>query len=542
MTVFCTLCSGRVGVFDTDNLPSPSHRATAKDRPAPAKLPNPLKRVQLCSQVLMVALCVFTVIPFVYRVPVARHGLVFPTGDRRFLHAELSPGDPFLVPDAGPASPGKTHFGPGVIDAEKVRAAVLDSDERAKAGLVHAVAGAGADLGEPAATPGSHLDDVTPSNTTGGLWGGIFSTAVREEFECDRSSPLTDVCTIRGDVRVNVTSGEIVLFARNPQTPRGQRFIRPHPRKWNWGLMEGSVTQFTIQSVDYNDPNAPVMECAKRNTAPGVLFSVGGFCGGVFHDFNEVYLPLFETTHSYERDVVMLVADLKGDWWWHDAPRRSFVGAMTQHAIRLVGRGIDTESYAQGVECFDHLTLGLYQNLCMYDEFGGRESRAFARSNVKDFAPYVRKGLQMPDPASKWVFVPNGTMPVVGIVQRMNTRKLVNYNELLEVAEKEGYKVVPITFEHLSPEQAAETMAQLDVLVGVHGAGLSNICLMRPGGVVLQIMPYGEGGARNMIGVEYKNFAAAMGAEYLEWSVPVHDSTIKDQYNHSDWIVTSPLM
>lgn len=539
------MCSGRFDAPENDNGLSPSFRAraggTSKDRPGSAKLSNPLKRAQLCSKVLMGVLCLLALVPFAYRVPVAGHGLLFQTGDRT---SRLPLGEGLKESLLG--SREEDHFGPGVIDSEKVLAAVIDSDEKARTGVVQQVQNAKVEPEGGAVRTsdgaGRLADNVTLVDSANSLWSGIFAGGVQEEFECDRSSPLTDVCTIRGDVRINVTSGEVVLYARNPQTPRGQRHIRPHPRKWNWGLMESSVTQFTIQSVDYNDPNAPVMECAKRNTAPGVVFSVGGFCGGVFHDFNEVYLPLFETTHSYKGDVVMLVADLKGDWWWHDAPRRSFVGAMTRHAIRLIGRGIDTESYAQGVECFDHLTLGLYQNLCMYDEFGGRESRAFARSRVTDFAPYVRKGLQVPDPVESRVFVPAGVTPVVGIVQRMSTRKLVNYQELLQVAEREGFKVVPITFEHLSPEQAAEAMAPLDVLIGVHGAGLSNICLMRPGGVVMQIMPYGEGGPRNVIGLEYKNFAAAMEADYLEWSVPVHDSTIKDQYNHTDWIVTSPLM
>lgn len=368
-------------------------------------------------------------------------------------------------------------------------------------------------------------------------WSGFSAARGQSELECDYSSPLTDVCTLWGDVRIDVTTGEIVLFSRDPQTEPGEMGFRPHPRKWDKGLMESQVSELPVRVVAHDDPSAPLMNCTRNNTAPGVVFSAGGYSGGPFHDFNEVFLPLFETTRVYNRNVIMLMSDLKGEWWWRDnPPKRSFVGAMTEHAIRLIGLENDTYSRPQGVECFTNLTLGLYHSLCMYDENGGFQSRAASGTILQEFGPYMRKGLHLPEVTSSRVFV-----PTVGIVQRNTTRQFLNYGELIRVAQRENFTVVPIMFEALNHTEMAQQMASLDVLVAVHGAGLSNICLMRPGGAVLQVMPYGEGGSRDVTGMEYKNFAQEMEIDYYEWRVPVQDSTILEQYNHTDLAVTSPL-
>lgn len=314
------------------------------------------------------------------------------------------------------------------------------------------------------------------------------------------------------------------------------------PRKWDEGLMESGVSEFTLQSVDRNGSEAPAMECTHWNEAPAVLFSVGGYCGGVFFDFNEVYLPLFETTHDFDHDVVLLVADLKGDWWWQGKPRGSFVGAMTWDPIRVIGREWGTEGNVQGVECFSHVIVGLYQNFCLYDEYEGKDWRKFARSELKEYAPFVREGLEIADPPESNVFVPRGTAPVIGIAQRGDVRRLLNYEELLRVAEGAGFTVVPLVLEELTHAEIATAMAPLDVFVGVHGDGLSSIALMRPGGIVLQILPYGEGGPRNIVGAEYKNLALEMEIDYHEWRVPAHESSLSDQYNCTNEFVASPLM
>lgn len=367
--------------------------------------------------------------------------------------------------------------------------------------------------------------------------------AEREVFECDRQSPLTDFCTLQGDVRVNVMSGEIVLYARDPATPRGVLLVRPHPRKWDYNVMK-DVTELRVRSIDAAAAHGPPpLQCTSHHRAPAAVFSAGGYSGGAFHDFNEVFLPLFQTVHQFARDAVLLVADLKGPWWWRGAdPADTLVGAMTKHRIRLLGRANDTAGEEQGVQCFARVVVGLRHHLCMYDEFGGAETRSESLAGVRlsGFGPFVAGGLRVAVPPAVRVQVVEGSTPVVGIVQRRGSRVLLNFEQMLAAAERAGYRVVPLLLEELAPRALVAALQQIDVLVAVHGAGLANLALMRPGGVVMQILPYGEWGKGRLVGREYRNLADMQGAKYLEWHVPLQDTSLVDVYALTDPVLMDP--
>jgi hypothetical protein len=79
--------------------------------------------------------------------------------------------------------------------------------------------------------------------------------------------------------------------------------------------------------------------------------------------------------------VTLIVADLKADWWFRGPPRDSFAGAFTNYPIRLMGSETDAEGNTQGVECFTKLIVGLKDNVCLYDEWGGKEERDEVRSD-----------------------------------------------------------------------------------------------------------------------------------------------------------------
>ncbi|GAQ89554.1 Glycosyltransferase family 61 protein [Klebsormidium nitens] len=365
----------------------------------------------------------------------------------------------------------------------------------------------------------------------------------KEAFECDRHSPLTDVCTLQGDVRINVETGEIVLFARDPAILRGPLSVRPHPRKWDYNAMR-DVTELRIRAMDAAaSQEFPHWECTSHHRAPAAVFSAGGYCGGAFHDFNEVFLPLFQTVRQLARDVVLFVADLKGPWWWRGAPAAdTLVGAMTKHRIRLLGQRNDTQGEAQGVQCFERVTIGLRHHLCMYDEFGGLETRSesLAGARLSDFGPFVAAGLRAEVPSPARVQVAEGSTPVVGIVQRRGTRVLANFEAMLASAEAAGYRAVALVLEELRPQEAVRALRQLDVLVAVHGAGLANLALLRPGAVVMQILPYGEWGKGRLVGREYRNLADLQGAKYLEWHVPLQDTSLVDAYPLTDPVLMDP--
>jgi hypothetical protein len=111
-----------------------------------------------------------------------------------------------------------------------------------------------------------------------------------ERFECNRESPLTDYCVLRGDVPVDFRTGGVFLIA-------SILTVRPYARKWDDPVM-ASVTEQKLRSVNARaEPEAP--QCTSYQDSPGVLFSAGGHSGAIFHDFNEVLLPLFQTTQVH---------------------------------------------------------------------------------------------------------------------------------------------------------------------------------------------------------------------------------------------------
>jgi len=58
-------------------------------------------------------------------------------------------------------------------------------------------------------------------------------------------------------------------------------------------------------------------------------------------------------------------------------------------------------------------------------------------------------------------------------------------------------------------------VAQADVLIGVHGAGLSNMLYMRPNSAVVELAPYGNDGRCLLGGGPFSRLAAVMSHNYM---------------------------
>jgi len=90
---------------------------------------------------------------------------------------------------------------------------------------------------------------------------------------------------------------------------------------------------------------------------------------------------------------------------------------------------------------------------------------------------------------------------------RAPKRKLSNEREAVRVLEEFGFRVVH--FEDFAFEEQARLSASASHLVSNHGAGLTNILFMRPGGSVLELRREGER-ERNW----FFNLASAAGLDY----------------------------
>ncbi|KAM0836959.1 hypothetical protein ACQ4PT_061979 [Festuca glaucescens] len=95
------------------------------------------------------------------------------------------------------------------------------------------------------------------------------------------------------------------------------------------------------------------------------------------------------------------------------------------------------------------------------------------------------------------------------------------------------------------PEMTSDTskFARLvnscDVMVGVHGAGLTNMVFLPAGAVVVQVVPYGrlEWLARNT----FAEPSAGMEVHYLEYVVQLDETTLSEQYPSDHPVLKDPM-
>jgi len=117
---------------------------------------------------------------------------------------------------------------------------------------------------------------------------------------------------------------------------------------------------------------------------------------------------------------------------------------------------------------------------------------------------------------------------VVCIFGRNNgprARRITNEQELKQKVESMGYRFIAVRFDGSTPEQSVESVHPCDVAIGIHGANLANWAFMRPGGLAVQIVPYGL--SNGFIG-SYEDIARVAGLRYIEW-------TADQSFSHPIW-------
>jgi len=121
--------------------------------------------------------------------------------------------------------------------------------------------------------------------------------------------------------------------------------------------------------------------------------------------------------------------------------------------------------------------------------------------NVVDFGRYFVEKY-----GSKWRVLGDGTVKLVTLILRKDYlahprqlrgkslrktgRKLSNSKELVDALNQlENVEVAAIYLEDLTMKEQVELIAKTDVLIGVHGAGLTYAMLLPPRAVVIELVP-----------------------------------------------------
>ncbi|KAK3163724.1 hypothetical protein QOZ80_1AG0007480 [Eleusine coracana subsp. coracana] len=349
---------------------------------------------------------------------------------------------------------------------------------------------------------------------------------------CDvTSNKRIDWCELDGDVRVLGANGTITLVASPGAGAAAFREeswrIRPYPRKADPNAMR-HITNLTVRSVSVADALAPA--CADHDGVPALVFSDRGYSGNYFHAFTDVILPLFLTARPYAGEVRLLVTNFQ--MWWLGKFLPVFK-ALSKYEV------VDVDQDTR-VRCFRHVQVGL----TAHGDFSIDPARAPNGYSMLDFTKFMRSVYNLPRDAA-FSMIPNKEKekekemkkrPRLLVIARAKTRRFVNTEEIVRGAEKVGFEVVVSEGEHeVAP--FAEIANGADAIMGVHGAGLTNMVFMPPGGVVIQVVPLG--GLEFVVNY-FRGPSRDMGHKYLEYRIKPEESTLIDQFPRDHVIFTDP--
>jgi hypothetical protein len=261
-----------------------------------------------------------------------------------------------------------------------------------------------------------------------------------ESLWCDRSDNRTDVCHLQGDVRLVAGSQRAILVYASDPWERAE-IIWPYPRKFDNKTLE-TVAPMVLRSkhVEINEPRSAddYAECDTHHSLPLLVFSVGGFTGNPYHDFNDVIIPAYINARKYLGEVVLGFTDIR-DWW---------LEKFGEYFKQLTSYDIINIDTLNKVHCFQEATVGLR----VHAELAIFPSEMEHNETMKDFQKMLHIAFGGPDSAEA---SPNAShecrqggsssttrCPLKLVVfARKQSRRILNLNHVVDLAKKEGFEV-----------------------------------------------------------------------------------------------------
>ncbi|KAJ6838580.1 uncharacterized protein M6B38_318155 [Iris pallida] len=345
---------------------------------------------------------------------------------------------------------------------------------------------------------------------------------------CDFSDTRSDTCEMEGDVRIHGNSSSILLVIP-PQEAASRReeswTIKPHARKGDPVAMR-DVSAVSVQSLR-RGATPPPPRCASHHSVPAVVFSTGGYMGNAFHDFTDVLIPLFLASRRHGGEVQFLVSEARA-WWL--SKFRPLLRELSRHEI------VDFNADA-AVRCYPSATVGL----ASHKEMSIDPRRAPDGSSMPDFARLVRKSFQLERETAVRLGADGvQSKPRLLIIARRRTRRFENVDDIVGLAEGLGYEAVVAEADASSDlARFARVVNSCDVLVGVHGAGLTNLVFLPANATVVQVVPLG--GLEGIARADFGGPALDAGLRYLQYSIAEDESTLADVYPKDHPVLRDPI-
>ncbi|KAI3848937.1 hypothetical protein MKW98_014471 [Papaver atlanticum] len=338
---------------------------------------------------------------------------------------------------------------------------------------------------------------------------------------CDVSDRMTDFCDINGDVRIHGKSSTVLFTSssqNDPYTGKESWKVKPYPRKADPEAMR-SVSQYSVKSfINNNDKEVP--QCNFSHNVPAIIFSTAGYSWNHFHAYTDVLIPLFLTSHKFNQEVQFLITS-SSQYWIHKYEEifkhLSRSGPHNGRSVRYTIIDIDNED---NVHCYKRVIVGLK----LHKEFDIDPTKSPKGYSMTDFTKLLRNAYAINTKSSVIKIKRNRKsknqqlQPRLLLVSPKRSRKFTNEDEIVNMARSLGYEVIvaePRTCMNYS--RFAEVVSTCDVMLGVHGAGLTNIVFLPVNAILIQIIPLG--GMEWACRTDFGELAKDMKLRYLEYKI-----------------------
>ncbi|XP_073137448.1 alpha-1,3-arabinosyltransferase XAT3-like [Henckelia pumila] len=342
-----------------------------------------------------------------------------------------------------------------------------------------------------------------------------------------------DYCEMEGDIRIHANSSTIFLVTSDEKIVENSTIswsIQPYPRK---GIHY--IKKWTVK-IAGNISNIP--ECTQIHKSPAILFSTSGYAGNLFHDFADLILPLYTTSFDFKRDVQFLASDYQSWWLWK---YHKILEKFTKHEIMAIDR------QKQEVHCYKKMVAGLNLHKELIIDPSLVESNQTRSSlSMNNFRRLIREAYSLErtraistrNTASKGDYL-SRLRPRIMIITRQKTRVLMNHDEVSRAARDVGFEVILIEPEiSTNISRFAQFVNSCDVLMGIHGAGLTNMVFLPENAVLIQVVPFG---AMDWIAKHtFGDPCVDMKLQYLEYSIGVKESSLALKYSSEDPVLKDP--
>ncbi|XP_022738693.1 protein O-linked-mannose beta-1,4-N-acetylglucosaminyltransferase 2-like [Durio zibethinus] len=353
------------------------------------------------------------------------------------------------------------------------------------------------------------------------IFQGLDSVSKTMNFVC-KSEERSDFCEIKGgDIRIDAKSSTVFISASSQESileENSSQVIRPYTRKEDETAMS-TVRKWSVKpAVD----GTAIPQCNQSHKVPAILFSLGGYSGNNYHDFTDIIIPLYSTARLFDGEVKFLITN-RNPWWINKFQ------ILLQKLSNYEVIDIDNE---ENIHCFTSVIVGLKRSP---QELSIDPSKS--PYSMKDFRQFLRSAYSLNRATAIKMEDDGKTRPRLLIVSRNRTRTFTNTDEIARMARNLSYEVVVAEADG-NIQRFAEIVNSCDVMMGVHGAGLTNMVFLPENAILIQIIPIGgvEWPARAAFGKPSKD----MNIRYLDYKIKTEESSLIQQYPPQHEVFSNP--